>query len=298
MEIARGSMKRWGALASAMSLCSMVVGGCSTMSGGGVDKDDVCGTQQAAFANSESHYGVSVAKGAVVGGLLGAGTGALIAAASGGNVGKGAAIGAGTGAVAGGVGGYFVEKQRMTPDPQALADTVQSDIVAENAQIDNATVAFNQVRQCRFAAADQIKADYAAGRISRDEAVRRLDDQKKRFDADIVQAQQIGVKMNDKAKEFQHASDELAKDDPQAQAVIAEEMPAATQAKKKAPVHHAALPAKTKAVVNVKEASNTNLNKIQGYGDDVAQAKADAGSKFSLEGTVEGPHGTEVCRAG
>jgi outer membrane lipoprotein SlyB len=300
MSSATITINRLGTFVSAIAACSLALSGCSTMSGGSVDKDDVCAPQKAAFANSESHYGISVLKGALVGGLVGAGTGALVGALSGGNVGKSAAIGAGTGAVAGGVGGYFLEKQRTTPDPQALANTIQLDVVAENAQIDQATVAFAQLRQCRFAAADQIKADYAAGRLSHEEAVRRLDDQKKRFDADVAAAQQMGVKMNDKAKEFQYASDQLVKKDPEAQTVIAQESPSTTGSGKKpaAAKPHRTLPPKSKAIVDTAQASETNLTKAKTFDNDVVQAKADAASQFSLQGTVGSvSHGTEVCRA-
>jgi outer membrane lipoprotein SlyB len=297
MSRATIAISRFGTLASAIAVCASVLSGCSTMSGGGVDKNDVCAPQKAAFADSESHYGLSVVQGAVVGGLVGAGTGALVGALSGGNVGKSAAIGAGTGAVAGGVGGYFLEKQRNTPDPQALANTIQSDVVAENTQIDKATVAFAQLRQCRFAAADQIKADYAAGSLSHEEAVSRLDDQRKRFEADVAQAGQMGVKMNDKAKEFQYASSQLVKQDPQAQTVIAEEAPAAKPSAKKPAAHHT-LPPKSKAIVETAQASETNLTKAKTFDNDVVQAKADAASQFSLQGTVGAvSHGTEVCRA-
>lgn len=300
MNSATGSMKRLGALASAISMCSLMLSGCSTMSGASPDKDDVCAAQRAAFTNAESHYGVSILKGALAGALIGAGSAALIGAASGNNVGKSAAIGAGTGAVAGGLAGYFVEKQRTTPDPQALANAIQSDVVAENTQIDNATVAFTQLRQCRFAAADQVKADYAAGRISREEAVLRLDALKKRFDGDVLAAQQMGVKMNDKAKEFQYASDQLVKEDPQAQTVIAEESPSIASSGKKpaAAKPHRTLPPKSKAIVDTAQASETNLTKAKTFDNDVVQAKADAASQFSLQGSVGAiSHGTEVCRA-
>lgn len=303
MNTARSSINKLGALVAIGSMCSFVLHGCAAMHGGGsgaADKSDVCGAQQAAFADSEAHYGVSVVEGALIGAALGAGLGALGAAAAHGNVAKGAAIGGGAGAVAGGVGGYFVEKRRTTPDPQALAGAIQSDVVTEDAQIDKATVAFTQLRQCRFAAADQVKSDFAAGRISREEAVRRLDDQRKRFEADVAQAEKMGVKMSDKGKEFQYASDQLVKADPQAQAVIADSPSAEGGTAKAAPAKadNRALPPKSKAVVATAQATQTNLAKAKTFDQDVVQAKADAASQFSLQGTVsEVSRGTEVCSA-
>jgi hypothetical protein len=263
------------------------------------DKDDVCGTERAAFEGSEAHYGLAVVTGAVVGAAVGAGIGAVGAAASGGNVGKSAAIGAGAGAVAGGIGGYFVEKQRTTADPQQLANAIESDVVAENTQIDKATASFVQLRQCRFAAADRVKADYAAGTISREEAVRRLDDLKQRFDADVAKAGEMGVKMNEKAKEFQYASTELVKKDPQAKVAIAEQAPPAakpsgTKAQPAPKKSQRVLPAKTQAIVETKQASETNLIKAKSFDNEVVQAKADAASQFSLEGTVGHFHGAEA----
>jgi hypothetical protein len=298
MGIAANSIKRLCALAITVSMCPALLSGCATMTGSSAaDKDDVCGPQRAAFEDSEAHYGLAVVKGAAVGAAVGAGLGALGAAIGGGDVGKSAAIGAGAGAVTGGVGGYFLEKQRTTPDPQALAMTIQSDVAAENAEIDKATTSFAQLRQCRFAAAEQVKADYAAGRISREEAVRRLDDLRRRFDADLVKAQEMGVKMNEKAKQFQYASDQLVREDPQAEAAIEQQAPVAgTTAKKPAARKQAQRPLapKTKAVVETAQASETNLIKAKTFDDEVVQAKADSASQFSLEGTVRRTDRAEV----
>jgi hypothetical protein len=108
-----------------------------------------------------------------------------------------------------------------------LTASVHSDIQAENAEIDRAAVAFADLQQCRFAAAAKVKADLRANRIDREEAQRRLDDIRARFDADAAAAaQMIGIKMNEKGQEFQYASAELIKLEPEAQAGPP---PAATQ---------------------------------------------------------------------
>ncbi len=121
----------------------------------------------------------------LVGGLVGAGTGALGALIGGGNVGTGALIGGGVGVVAGGVGGYYLAKQKDIADEQALAASVRSDILAANGEIDRTALAFANLRDCRFAAAKRIKSEYKAGRIPRDKAVKQLDELKHQFDEDI-----------------------------------------------------------------------------------------------------------------
>ena len=102
-----------------VSFC--LLSGCSALNVHNDDKGDICYTWRSQLRDSEHYYTQSVVEGAVIGGLIGAGTGALGALIGGGNVGTGALIGGGVGAVAGGVGGYYNAKQKDIADEQALA---------------------------------------------------------------------------------------------------------------------------------------------------------------------------------
>jgi outer membrane lipoprotein SlyB len=90
----------------------------------GVDPNDSCGAEHAAFADSKSFYLQEVAQGALFGAFSGAALGALTAATTGGDAGQGALIGAGAGTVAGGVAGYFHARQQQSADEASLANSV------------------------------------------------------------------------------------------------------------------------------------------------------------------------------
>ena len=264
------------------SLASLVVG-CASTGLHPADTGDACAAERAELRSSQEYYTQAIVKGAMVGAVIGGLTGWLT-----GESGKSAAIGAAAGAVAGGVGGYFLAKQQVAKDAAGLSDSVLRDVTTENQEIDRSTVAFARLRDCRFAAAQQAKADYAAGRISRVEAASRLEDQRKRFEEDLIIAEQVGAKMADRAKEYQYASDELLKEDPKAQTYVATERQAAARKPRKRPqaAEPAQVPAGAPPAAAVALATDTNQLKQKAFADDVAVAKSDAGAAFSLEGKV------------
>jgi Bacterial SH3 domain len=185
------------------------------------DASDPCGREHAAFADSKSFYFEQVAQGALLGALGGAALGALAASASGGNAGKGAAIGAGAGLVAGGAAGYFNARQQQTADRVALANSVYGDASRASQEMDRATTTFAALRNCRFAAADRVKAAFRQGALPRDQAAAQLADHKHRFDEEIVLARQYGAKMAEQDQQFRFAADSLVKQDPAAQQALA-----------------------------------------------------------------------------
>lgn len=192
---------------AALGVCLM--SGCSTMGKHKTDPNDVCYTQREELAGSENYYAKSVAEGVAVGALGGAALGAATAWATGQNVGTGAAVGAGTGAVVGGVGAYYLAKQKVAADAAALASSIQDDILRENGEIEKASIAFAHLRDCRLAAAESVRADYRAQRITREQAESKLNDLKSKFLEDIDIAEDLGSKMGENMKEFQSASDQL-----------------------------------------------------------------------------------------
>lgn len=197
-----------------------LLSGCSTMNVSQDDKNDLCYTSRNELRQSEHYYAESIVQGAAVGGAAGAGLGALTAVISGGDIGTAALIGGLSGAVAGGVGGYYLAKQKDISDEQSLATSVRSDILAENGEIDRTAVAFARLRDCRFAAAERIKSEYKSARITRDTAVKQLGELKLQFDEDIKISQELGLKMGNRLTEFQDANNKILDRDPNARAIL------------------------------------------------------------------------------
>ena len=292
-----------------------LLSGCSSLSVHQDDKNDICYTWRSQLRQSEHYYAQSIVEGAVVGGLVGAGTGALGALIGGGNVGTGALIGGGVGAVAGGVGGYYLAKQKDIADQQALAASVRSDILAANGEIDRTALAFANLRDCRFAAAKRIKSEYKAGRIPRDKAVKQLDELKHQFDEDIQISQQLGLKMGKQLTEFQDANNKILANDPNARAILYTEKISAAEykAEQERPVVKSSkktskkskktspppssrvagkstpkvqVPAVKPVAVEVAHVTESNQIKQKAFVDQVDNAKAQAKVQFALEGSV------------
>lgn len=212
---ATGRRPTIGALAA-----SLVLAGCVTTMPGmstAVDPNDVCGQARADLESSKDFFTQSVIAGAVGGALLGGLGGALFSGLRGGDdMGESIAVGAATGAVVGGVGAYFQARQKHAADQRELARTVYEDVTKDGAEIDRATLTFIKLKECRFAAAERIKADFKAGRIERATAAARLAEQQRRFDEEIALAEQLGAKMTERQQEYQFAAQQLLAEDPEA----------------------------------------------------------------------------------
>jgi hypothetical protein len=292
-----------------VSFC--LLSGCSALNIHDDDKSDICYKWRSQLRDSEHYYTQSVAEGALIGGLIGAGTGALGAFIGGGNVATGAAIGGGVGAVAGGIGGYYNAKQKDIADSQALAASVRNDIITANGEIDRTSLAFSSLRDCRFSAANRIKSEFKAGRIPRDTAVKQLNALKSQFDEDIKIAQELGLKMGKRLTEFQDANNKILDNNPNARAVLYAEKASTTEIKpeviqeptknkKKSKktkktttkqstpvvVSQSQVPAVKPAAVEVAHVTETNQIKQKAFVDQIDNAKAQAKNAFSLEGSV------------
>lgn len=176
-----------------------------------VDPGDPCGSQRQHFAESQSFFTQEIVVRTATGALIGAGAGAAIGGATGG--GRGAGIGALTGALVGGAAGfasgYWDKLQQQQLDQQQLAQTINSDLRTESANIDHTTAAFATLRSCRFAEAQHIKADARRGLISRSEAESRLSQERTRFNQEVQVAEQAGVNMQKRDDQFTYAADNL-----------------------------------------------------------------------------------------
>jgi len=178
-----------------------------SINGAGDAGQDVCYREHQNLAAAGDFFTDEIVTGVAIGALVGGLAGALTGGGS--NVGERVLVGAAAGAAIGGVGGYLAAKQREHADRMALMASVHSDLVRENEEIDRATVAFAKARECRVAAAAQVKADYKAGRLSRAEAEARLQRLKRQHDDDIAVAEALSANMAKRAESFRHASKEL-----------------------------------------------------------------------------------------
>jgi len=305
-----------------VSIC--LLSGCSAMSVHNDNKSDICYIWRNQLRASEHYYAQSIAEGAAIGGLSGAGIGAITGLITGGDIGTAALIGGLSGAVAGGIGGYYNAKQKDIADEQALAASVRNDILAANGEIDRTAVAFAKLRDCRFAAAERIKSEYKAGRLPRDKAVKQLGELKQQFDEDIKIAQELGLKMGSRLTEFQNANNQILAKDPNARAMLTAEKVSVTPSQivepeevepelipnqkkfkkykktyqpstpkvvqkpvEKVPTPVLATTSGAKPVaVEVAHVTETNQIKQKDFVDQIDKAKAQAKMAFALEGTV------------
>jgi hypothetical protein len=200
--------------------------GCTNPGGFSVAADDACRAERADLKAVEDYINRSAMQGAIGGALVGGLAGGLI-----GGDAKGALIGAAVGGVAGGLGGYFLAKQKATSSPAELNQAVYKDVSADNAQLDQTTRAFRNLRDCRFRTAATVKSDVAAGKISREDGLKQLATIRTLFDQDVNYAQQLGAKMDQRGQEYGFASDKILDADPQAkQAAAARRQSAAAPA--------------------------------------------------------------------
>jgi uncharacterized protein YcfJ len=272
-----GSPKAVARLLVALPMVLVVVTGCvSTATTRPEDAGDSCATERAELRGAQDYYSRAIVQGAAIGGLVGGLAGYLV-----GDSKRATAIGAAAGAIAGGIGGYLMAKQRVASDAASLNESVLKDVVTENQEIDKATLAFARLRDCRFTSAAMVREDYRAGRLTRGQAVSRLDDLRRRFDADLQIAEEVGAKMGERAKEFRYASDQLVAQDSGASGYAA----TSTRA-----------PASGSRSASVANATQTNQLKQKAYADDVQVAKNKAQAAFSLEGEVGMT--LPACRAG
>ena len=222
--------------AAVLAVCGLLLQGCAEPAGYVISSDDPCAGNRQELKGVQDYFFQSIVEGAVADAVAGGLAGALI-----GRDAKSALIGAGAGAVAGGIGGYFVAKQRVNSDRTQLVSSVYGDLTNENRQIDNTSGIYRRLSQCRFQAAEAIKADFRAGRISHDDAVARLNKQRAWFDQDTQFAESLGAKMSERGNEYAFASNELIKDDPNAKRTLSLRQAAAAQSAGGGPAVSAAI---------------------------------------------------------
>jgi hypothetical protein len=271
-----------------LAVCaSIAVSGCANMQYQ-VASDDPCGPARQQLKSIEDYFLQSAAAGAIGGALVGALAGGLI-----GGDAKGAAIGAAAGAAAGGLGGYFLAKQQANQgDPTKTAQAISGDITTENAQLDRVSTAFRGARDCRFNAAERVKADFRAGRIDRAAAQARLARQRTLFNEDVEFARGLGSKFEERGNEFRFASDQLVGPTPAVAQAAPTPAPAPAATPQRAPARPAPAPArpatasKPPEIQNVAQLTESNQVKRKALSDDIAGAQTAAARTFELEGSL------------
>lgn len=208
----RASIRR--PVASIMS-AAMLAGCVSTQLGriGPDDGRDVCRAYVVQLDSTGDFYAEDILRGAAVGAGLGALGGLAIGLATGqrgGNLAAATAIGAVAGGVAGGVGGYIQARQRQAANQGALVQAVAGDLSNENRQLAATQLAFNQLVDCRVNAANGIRAQVRAGRMSRDQGLALMTYQRDLMRRDVALAQQINGKIGTRGAEFDTAIETLS----------------------------------------------------------------------------------------
>jgi len=277
---------------AAIALAGFLIQGCAAPSGYTISSDDPCASNRQELKAIEDYFVQSVVQGAVAGAVVGGLAGALI-----GGDAKSALIGAGAGAVAGGLGGYFTAKQKASGDKTQLVSSVYGDVVQENQQIDKTTATFRRLSQCRFAAAQAIKTNFQGGRISRDEAAKQLERQRNWFNEDVQFAENLGGKMGERGKEYEFASTEMLKEDPNAQRTLSLRKTQSAQAAQAAAVTQGPN-ATINAAANLRERPAENARRVGALtkGDKVGLVGPTTGAWTQVQ-TTTGLTGYVITRA-
>ncbi len=193
---------------TAVVCAGLLLAGCVTTQAGRIGADDgtdSCRRQLVALDSTGNFFAEDIIKGAVVGAVAGG----LLGGLASGNW-RGAAIGATAGAVAGAATGYWVAVQQQQRDQAGMFTQVKSDLTRENAQLDRTQVAFDNLTDCRFGQARQVRADYQAGRISRDQAQAQMALIRQRYDRDLALARTINGQIGGRQEQFADAANNLS----------------------------------------------------------------------------------------
>lgn len=197
------------------SACQTVEGFSNSLGIQQVSKDDACGQQSIALRESQGYFERSIIQGAAIGAVGGAILGGILGG------GDGALTGAAVGAAAGAGGGYLAARQNEATDRASLGQTVYQDAQHETGEIVRALAAFNRVRDCRLARVGDIKQQFGAGQLTREQAQTMLDVEKRRYADDIIVVKTIAGKIDERHQEFVTAVETMSEDNPEASALLA-----------------------------------------------------------------------------
>lgn len=257
------------------SACQTVEGLSNDLGIQQVSKNDVCAEQATALRESQGYFERSIIQGAAIGAVGGAVLGGIFGG------GDGALAGAAIGAAAGAGGGYLAARQNEAEDRAALNSTVYQDAQNETGEIVRALAAFNRVRDCRLARAADIRQQFGAGQLTRDQAQAALDAERRRYADDITVVKAIAGKIDERHQEFVTAVETISEDNPEAADLLARAKEAEASEWKNPDAQASNEPADTVEIL----VASTNLN--------VRAEPSTTGAKIGL---LEG--GTTARRAG
>lgn len=211
---------------TALVASSIILVGCATPLTreeriGPDDGSDICRANVVALDSTGDFFAEDMLKGAVVG----AATGGLFAALSGGSgedIVKAVAIGG----VVGAVSGYYESRMKQGRDQGVLA--ISKDLTRQGEELDRANTAVNALVACRVKQRDRIRIDYATKRISRSEAQARWGELQEQVKRDNNLMQMVAENIGKRQDEYKYANDQVV-----AEFDISKLTPAEKQAAKK-----------------------------------------------------------------
>jgi hypothetical protein len=258
-----------------LTVAALALPGCTTQNEriGADDGSDRCRPQRVALDSTGNFFAEDMIKGAAMGAVGGALIGALT---GGGNAARNALIGGAVGAAAGAAGGYWASLQQQNKDQASLLISISGDLARENDQIDKTQFAFAQLNDCRRDEANRVRADLAAGRLTRPQAEQAMAGVKARAAEDLRIARQINAKLEERGANFQFANDQI---NPPAPAPVA--TASASAAPRPAPQQAAPQPPRDPQKAQVAQATSTNLAKREQFSQTVQTAQANQ-SAFEL----------------
>jgi hypothetical protein len=158
--------------------------------------------------NALRSYGDYFAQNMVVGAAAGAATAGIAAAVTHQSVGTTVAMIA-AGFTIGAAAGYWKTVSDKNANTAARFRAINSDVQAENKKVDGAQQAFNRLLDCRRKQAAQLRADVAAGRVSRADGTKQMEQIKARYADDVEIGKRINANMADHAVNLEYASEQL-----------------------------------------------------------------------------------------
>ena len=201
-------MSRQAHRAVALLTATALLAGCVSTQAqriGADDGTDACRQYVVQLDSTGNFFGEDIIRGAAIGAV----GGALLGAAVSGRW-QGALIGAAAGGVAGAAGGYLAALQQRNQDQASLNYALAGDLQRENDQLNTTQRAFDQLMDCRFKSAQDIRAAYRSGRIPRDVAEAEMARLRSRTMSDIQLARQIDQRIGTRGAEFDTAAESVA----------------------------------------------------------------------------------------
>ncbi len=194
-------------IVAAVTAAALLAGCVSTRQAriGGNDGMDSCRGQLVALDSTGDFFAEDILKGAAIGAVGGAALGAAI----GGNW-RGALIGAAAGAATGAAGGYLAALQSRSRDQAQLNASLASDLSRENAQLDRTQAAFNQLMDCRFNRAQQVREAFRLNRLPKDVAEAQMAALRARTGRDIELARSVDQRIGARGAEFDTATETVS----------------------------------------------------------------------------------------